>query len=77
MCEPSIAPIIPGIPERASKARAHCSNPAMESGNLINSGVSLFTTEDANNRTHRRVLASEAVPNHDRCRQICGTMPKK
>ena len=59
MCEPSIAPIIPGIPERASKARAHCSNPAMESGNLINSGVSLFTTEDANNRTHRRVLASD------------------
>ena len=59
MCEPSIAPMIPGIPERASKAREHCSNPAIDVGNLINSGVRRLTTEAANNRTHRRVLASE------------------
>ena len=59
MCEPSIAPMIPGIPERASKAREHCSNPAIEAGNLINYGVSRLTTEAVNNRTHRRVLVSE------------------
>jgi hypothetical protein len=63
MCDPPIAPMIPGIPERASKSRAHCSNHAIEAGNLINSGVSRLqyrlTTEAVNNRTHRRVLVSE------------------
>jgi len=59
ICEPSIAPIMSGIPDRASNARAFRANAASDLGILIMSGVSRFTTEAVNNRTHRRVLVSE------------------
>ena len=59
MCDPSMAPMIFGIPERLMKALAHCSKAAMLVGNEIRAGFSRAHTDLVNRRMHLSVVASE------------------